>query len=397
MKKMKGCLVNLVLVTASILVIFVVLEAAARIYLRFIADEDTFFHYASLRQLQQQKWEERVAFKYSPHRYLGYYPTPNHRYRENRHNALGYRGGEIAMPKPAGEFRIVCIGGSTTYTGHVNDWRLAYPAQLEAQLKERGFNNVSVVNAGVEGWTTYESLINFELRILDLEPDLIVVYHAINDMIGRFVWPPEMYRGDNSGSRGPFISERFMPNILEYSTLARAIMIRSGWMLPHSALPKLYDVYEPTFYGFTWREQVKDGNYPSGIFENVSAKEMLDVNPPRYFRRNVESLQAIAQAHGVATVLATFFYSQGFEDEPWVTSKEFLSTYDEANAILRDIATQTDAVLFDLAGTFPKNPELFTDGIHLTAEGARIKAGLIADFLVEQHLVSPSGNAANDD
>lgn len=60
------------------------------------------------------------------------------------------------MPKPKGEYRIVCLGGSTTYTGWVDDYRLTYPALLQTELIDRGYA-VTVVNAGNEAWTSYEN------------------------------------------------------------------------------------------------------------------------------------------------------------------------------------------------------------------------------------------------
>jgi len=87
------------------------------------------------------------------------------------------------MPKPAGQFRIVCLGGSTTYTSDVKDYRDSYPYLLEKYLKAQGYNDVTVVNAGAGSWSSWESLINFQFRVLDLDPDLIIVYHGINDIL----------------------------------------------------------------------------------------------------------------------------------------------------------------------------------------------------------------------
>ena len=84
------------------------------------------------------------------------------------------------MLKPLGEYRIACLGGSTTYTTSVEDWRLSYPALLEHELHNAGLGSVCVLNCGAAGWSSWESLINLETRVLDLDPDLIVVYHAIN-------------------------------------------------------------------------------------------------------------------------------------------------------------------------------------------------------------------------
>ena len=62
---------------------------------------------------------------------------------------MGFRGQDVAEPKPEGEIRIFCLGGSTTY-GHGLSAEAAYPAQMGAILQEKyKGRDVEVVNAGV--------------------------------------------------------------------------------------------------------------------------------------------------------------------------------------------------------------------------------------------------------
>lgn len=370
--------------------IFILLEGGAWFWLHQLASDEQFFLYASRRQLEDRfDRYDNITPKYALHRYIGYYPNPNHRYRENRHNALGFRGDEIAVPKPADEFRIVCLGGSATYTGFVNDYQKSYPAQLERILQDEGWN-VRVINGAAEAYTSYETLLTFQLRVLELEPDLVIVYQGVNDIIERFVWPPEYYRADNSGSRGPVVSALFMPPIWEYSTFVRIRLIRAGLAKPHSDLPTFYDVHEPTFHGFKWRDQKRAGKYPAGVFADADARTMLKANPPTHFRRNIELLIASAERFGVKTVLATFAHCPDFPNEPWVHDPEFTGEYAEMNGLLSDIAADSGAALFDFANAFPNEKKYFVDGLHMTEEGARLKAKLFATFLKERRLIPPN-------
>ncbi len=387
---------NILLVLASTLFVLVAIELAARFYLEHIADEPRFLSFASYRQLQERygnKADTGASLKqlYSPHRYLGYYPTPDYRWGENRHNALGFRGEEIELPKPAGQFRIVCLGGSTTYTSDLEDYRLSYPSVLERELRERGHTNVRVINAGAAGWTSWESLINFELRVLDLEPDLIIVYHGINDIHARLVWPPPAYRGDNSGRRVPNQSGLFMPSILEYSTLARVLMIRAGWIRSHADLARTIDRAPSTYYGDLFRQQVIDGSYPDGIFRTVPATKMLEVNGPTFYERNLTSIVALADRYRVRSVLASFAYSPEFKEEPRVASKEYRDAFVEMNATVARVAARSSAEYFDFAGAFPSSKRYFSDGRHVNEEGVRLKAKLFADFLESDRLLAGGG------
>src|SRR5262245_35241123 len=115
--------------------------------------------------------------QYAPHPFLGFELT-----RTGEVNSLGMRGPQITKEKPSGVFRIVCVGGSTTFGAGVPSDR-SYPARLEVALNEHAPSGVryQVLNCGVPGYTSVESLIQLELRLLDLQPDLVLDYDAIND------------------------------------------------------------------------------------------------------------------------------------------------------------------------------------------------------------------------
>jgi hypothetical protein len=61
----------------------------------------------------------------------------------------GYRMREIALPKPAGLVRVVCIGGSTTVAGRTNDE--TYPALPERKLQAR-FPGLCTPTRPGRGW-----------------------------------------------------------------------------------------------------------------------------------------------------------------------------------------------------------------------------------------------------
>lgn len=395
----KRAIANLAAISVSAAATFVVLEVGARAYLRYFASEARFINYASFRQLEARYGSGGEAGAsmnrlFTPHRYLGYYPTPGYRRGPNRHNALGFRGDEIRLPKPDGEFRIVCVGGSTTYDSDIDDWRLAYPSQLERVLRERGHGEVTVVNAGVAGWTSWETLVNFELRVLDLEPDLVIDFDSLNDVHPRMVWPPEAYRGDNSGYRAANASGLFMPSLWEYSTLLRILMIRAGWTASHADISRTIDRLADTYYGDVWRDQKRQGAYPQGVFETISPGEMFARNGPRFFERNVENLIAVARSRGVGVVLASFAYSPEFPEEPRVTAPEYRSALADHNELLQRVAEKTATPFFDFAAVFPDDRRYFSDGRHNNEEGARLKAELFADYLLRSELLTKRGRGA---
>ncbi|MDP8299957.1 MAG: SGNH/GDSL hydrolase family protein, partial [Candidatus Tantalella remota] len=182
---MKKVIINLFLCFFVMFIMVVVLEIVINTYLFNFASDEVFQQYASLEQMKK-----RVHFHHIAHRYLGHQPTPNYSKGQTHHNSFGFRADEIKFTKPENEFRIVCLGGSTTYTGSVKDNDKTYPSLLQKDLEERGYGNVNVINAGVNSYSSWETFINFVFKVLDYNPDMIIVYHGANDFTSRFVYPP---------------------------------------------------------------------------------------------------------------------------------------------------------------------------------------------------------------
>lgn len=345
-----------------------VAEAGARVWLHWLADDDAFRQYASIGELRARHGEFE---RFRAHRHLGYALAPNYTSGKNRHNALGLRGAEIAVAKPAGTVRIAMCGGSTTYGEGVDDYGLSAPFLLEQSLRADG-RTVEVLNAGCPGWTTLETLINFETRLLDLAPDHVVVYHGINDVLPRIVWPAAAYRGDLSGwlCRNEHLAEA---SLLERSALARILLVGTGRLEPHSSMLRIVGDVPPTSHSFAFRLQRNAGRYPDGVFREVPVERMLAANPPVLFERNLRNLIAVARSHGVQVLLCTFAYSREFPQHPYIGHPAVQATIDATNAIVRRLGQETGTPVVDHAAELTAR-ELFTDGVHFTVEGNRRRA-----------------------
>lgn len=375
---------NLLLVLLSLLFTAALIEAAANYWLWQIAPENSFKFYASTRQLQVRYGADFDLTKanYTPHRYLGFYPTPNLEIGENRHNALGFRGDEIVVPKPDNIYRILTLGGSTTYGTSVLNYQDAYPYQLQQYLREQGYENVEVVNGGSGSYASYESLINLQFRGLPLQPDLVLIYHAFNDAHARLVYPAAAYQGDNSGAIIPALQNTRMPAIWEYSTALRILGIELDWTIPHNALEWRLVTYPVTSHVQEFVKQKRQGTYPYGVFEQASAMAMFEMNPPTHFRRNMTNMAVIAQAHGAQVMFMTFAYSTDFPDEPQVNSEEYIFALNQHNDVTREVAAATDALLYDFAEAMPDDPTYYTDGRHFNEGGNALRGQLIGDALI---------------
>jgi len=373
----------------SITIACIIIEVGANFYLWNVASPDQFNTFASINQFKQRYGQDFLVndndqkefLAFVPHQYIGFIPAPNYRAEGNYHSSLGFRGDEIETPKPDGTYRIVSIGGSTTYGTAVTNPKDTYPAQLQEYLRSNGYENVEVVNAGVGSYTSWESLMNLQFRVLDIEPDLIIIYHAINDAHARVVYPYEAYRGDNSGYRLPFIQDTIMPEIWEYSTALRTLGIMMRWTNPHNSLEWTRLRTAPTNYRELYNSLINSNTYPQGIFQEVPIEDMVANNPPIYFYQNMKSMALMAKGYGADVMFSSFAYDPA-SNYPTVSQPPYIQMLEEHNAISQQVAEETDSYFYDLIPNMPLGEEYFADGRHMTKEGNRVRAQLFGDFII---------------
>ncbi len=338
------------------------LEIGSRVYLCNFADHTTKSKFLLYGQCG-------AKFLYEPHHYLNYHGTPNYQSPDglNIHNSLGFRGSEIKTPKPEGVYRIFTIGGSTTYSIAVKDWRNDFARKLQKELRETyNYTKIEVINAGLGGWDSWESLINFELNILDLEPDLIIIYQGVNDVVARLV-DPALYKGDNSGKRKQWEQKSFP--IFFYSTVIRMLTKVDPIRLSH-------------FVDRETTENVK--------LMNVSNKtyiEILQKNKPVFFERNLRSIIAIVKENNISVLLSTWAHSDQIEGD-FISTPPYVLGCKENNDVVKKIAETTPEVFFyDFAKWMPKNKIYWSDGRHLNELGIKLEARLFAKAIDSKKII----------
>ncbi|HAD88122.1 MAG TPA: hypothetical protein DCG48_12235 [Rhodospirillaceae bacterium] len=326
---------------------------------------------------------ENPSLRYQRHHYLGYCLRPNYRNGPNAHNSLGYRGGELAA-KSEKVYRIACLGGSTTYNYGIEDWRDTYPNQLERILRERGYA-VEVVNAGGPGWSSHESLINFHFRLLDIQPDLIIVKHAINDILTRMV-PPGRHFADNRGAR---VSPDILTEVhwMDFFPWLRALRVKSGYRPPHTIFAASPRYAEASLYdAFIAFHQNGRSHAPGAPATDFA--EIFKVNEPTFVERNFRSIIAIAKDNDVKVMLTSFPFTKAFAADPFTASPEFQDAYKQHNDMICRLAEQKQVLFSDLNGGVPDDNRYWSDGYHATVDGARKFAEVLADDLERSGLLA---------
>src|SRR5688572_12048085 len=357
---------ELLLPVFSLLFTFFLLEFGARLWLNYVATPEQYDRYVLFTSIDPKE------FAWTPHQYLVYYPTPNYRKGQTSHNSLGYRNDEISLEKPSNVYRIVALGGSSTYDVRIEDNKKTFTAQLEKLLKEKyGYQNVQVINAGVPGYNSWEILVNLEFRVLDLDPDLVIIYEGTNDVHARMV-EPSSYRGDNSGRRQPW---QVPPvPVWEHSTFLRIV----SRMMNFTRQVSVDDfTSSPTFLSWPYEYRLSE--------RDVSPAEILEKNHPIYFQRNLENMIAVAKEHGVEVLFSTWAFSPYLND--YASQDYYQQGFQENNEVVKEVANRHHIPLFDFAAVMPQDAKYWADGRHVNELGALEKATLFAEFIDNQGLI----------
>lgn len=135
------------------------------------------WHAAAYPQSDARRGEASRVVVPSAETYLQLRPMLGH-FRDHergglRTNAFGLRGPEIAIPKPAGVFRVICLGDDTTLARDLPEEQ-TYCQRLRDYLQERTQLHVEVINAGLPGGCPLSSLLLLRHHLLGLQPDVVL-------------------------------------------------------------------------------------------------------------------------------------------------------------------------------------------------------------------------------
>jgi lysophospholipase L1-like esterase len=282
-------------------------------------------------------------------------------------NSLGYRSPERPVTKPAGVFRILCAGGSTTFDAAAQTDERTWPWRLEAMLREQG-SPVEVWNAGLPGWTSLENLVSLEIRDVDLAPDVVVLFQGINDL--------------QPAAHVPFDPQYETPH-------ARMMLEATGFGI--QPLP-----WYQRSLALEWARTI------AGVPVVVAPAPPPGPPAPRRttlseqgvatFERNVRSFLAVARAHRAKVLLVTQTIrlrergrSADIQQlERWIPELEgeaAVTEIERLNDVMRTLADNGDALLADAARDVAWTDRDFADSMHFSRDGEGSEK--LAGFLVE--------------
>jgi len=265
-------------------------------------------------------------------------------------------------------FRVFCLGGSTT------EWRdsqdRGWPVRVQDALrKSLGREDIEVYNLGREWYTSMHSMINYEVNLRSQKPDLIIIMHAINDLLHNAdfsYFSHEEYRSDYRHFFGP----------------VNNIVARQGFE------SFLFEKFRRLWYNKE-RQTVDQLAFPG-----VAA-----------FIRNLSTVIDLAELDGTRVVLMTQpnLFKESMNEaelkaiyminneaigarEKWSPSTG-LRGFRLYNEALYNLARTRNIPVIDLAEAVPKSLDYFDDDVHYTDPAFDLIGEFVSTELLRQNLL----------
>ena len=362
----------------SIVVCFSVLELATRT-ISFVSGNGFFL---SLDELDP--YDKAVESIYQWHPFTGFIMKPGVAFQgghpSQKERAIkfvdkyGFLAGDdtLTYAKEENEIRIATIGASTTANFNL-PFEINWPGHLGILLKEKfPQKKISIINAGTPGFDTAQSIGNLALRVMPFKPDVVIIYHAYNDL--KTVRYDSVFKPDYSHIHTkPFGYYEKPP----FYVL---------WLNHSMAYVRVRNKYR------TIKAEGKDR------LEALNYSKRMKVVPPEVantFEEHMRSLVSIAQAGGAQVVLSSFAilydthldYSDKnvlnslsdfqrkkiiglLEFTPGLTLEAIFTGVNDFNDRLHSIAVDQYVGWVDNYSLIPHEDTYFVDRIHFSAAGA---------------------------
>jgi len=308
-------------------------------------------------------------------------------------NRLGFRGSEISSPRGADTYRIVVLGGSTVWGNGASDDSLTLPGQLADYLQrhrsiQATYSRYEVINAGQQSYSTAEELDVLVHRVLNLQPNLVIVYDGWNDVLSAAA----------SGDAGVTTNWTIGRAALQLETMESPVPI---WQLAAGRTIQYFErrsVVVSAVNGIAIRVV---GSSPFVSEAGVAGQRPVAASAiAANYARNIQAMRAVCTANHTAFVHVLQPYPGSGHNGP-SGSDEFLplskaskgafaqllgATYDADKQLLARVSPAHEEL--DLTGIFDDRSDMvFWDFVHVTDDGNAVLAQSIGEYLLANRIV----------
>ncbi|MBX3463914.1 MAG: hypothetical protein KF830_12150 [Planctomycetes bacterium] len=289
-----------------------------------------------------------------------------------RTNSRGLRGGELAVPKPAGVRRLLFLGDSFTMGKGVEEAD-TFAARVEAGLNATaGAGRCEVVNAGVDSYAPVLSRLQFE-ELLDIEPDHVVHCLDMSDLMQEQAYRRLALRDAD----GRILAVQGRPRslaewVMQHTLVAGAIV---AWLRDAS------DVTVGNFVRQPHRELLRHTLAGDEVDRTHQWRELFD---------SIDAIAGICRRLGVRYTLVVYPWGHQVDGDHWRTGRSYFVEVDAAASdmvreVVAEHARQIGVDLVDAFDAFRayRGPEpLYYDAdMHFTPAGHAVLAQVLVDAL----------------
>lgn len=278
-------------------------------------------------------------------------------------NSKGFRGPEIAMPKPAKTVRIAFVGASTTYCAEVSSdakvWTQIVADQLQREFPGAGFD---FINAGVPGYSVSSSTKRFSQYAKEFQPDAVMIYHGTNDMSGELraiaatqgLWNPD---GEMKG----WLSRQS----LLFDLVEKNLRVRVAQQQIDSGTQRLVLDADAMGHGFgvDLRSLIEEAS--------KSSKHVSIATFSSRLRREQDP-----EVRKAAAVSALVYM-------PFMSPDGLIDAYRKYNQVIQRVASETGALLIGGEFVIPGDAQHFVDSVHFSDRGSAAMASRVARALAQ--------------
>lgn len=297
-------------------------------------------------------------------------------------NAYGFRGDSLIVPKPALEYRVFVVGGSTAECFYLDDADdMSRVAQNELAAAAGASCSVKVYNVGLSGAASDDHIAMIAQRLVHLEPDAVVVFAGINDL----------RRSIQDFDYLHYVNERATPEPLMRRLLLESQIVRRIVYLKRRVDPNPARVLEARTLTSDYARKVA----LQQAVREIDAEIHVDATG---YRDNLRSIVGLAHAHDFALVFMTHPSTWNSTVDPAARDRHWMRLFEDGvyaeaeldaglerfNDAMRAVAAEESIPLYDLARELPKSLEYFYDDCHFNIAGARAAGQGLARVMIDR-------------
>ena len=316
------------------------------------------------------KGDKNYTTKYTAAYNLNYIPTPDFKTDSRQHNEHGYRG-ELIQCKKNDAYRILFLGGSTTYGSMVKSPAETYPAQTRLILLDsiendswlqQKFRTIEIINAGMESALSCDELNLYLYKFRYYKPDLVVIHSGGND--AQVSWKDNAYVPDYTHCRNPQMFQikptpfpKWLMNsyFISFLTISLYYPLDGGSFEITSA--NVEPIYAQSWYPEEYKLSIEKGNYEFYPF---------------YVNFNI--LTDLILKDGAKVVVIPFALNL---NTPYPLDKTYVQNVRLNNAVMQQVTTEKKMNWVNYQYTMIDSA-YWVDDCNLLARGEKLKALIVA-------------------